>query len=204
MTRKQKAMLLRILTGAALFAAAMLIPATGWVKLLLFLAPYLIVGCKVLKKAAVNISHGQVFDENFLMCIATIGAFALGEYMEGVAVMLFYQVGELFENYAVGRSRRSISELMDIRPDVANVERGGAIEEVDPEEVAIGEMIVVQPGERVPLDGTVMEGSSMLDTAALTRPPDRKSSQPDRSDVSADIRPGIILLRAWQNVTSAK
>ncbi len=173
MSRKQKAMLTRILAGAALFVLAMLIPADGWLKLVLFLIPYLVVGYKVLWKAAVNIAHGQVFDENFLMCVATIGAFvsgalSTGDYMEGVAVMLFYQVGELFENYAVGRSRKSISELMDIRPDVANIERDGAIEEVDPDEVSIGDVIVIQPGERVPLDGTVIEGSSMLDTAALT------------------------------------
>lgn len=166
-------MLTRILAGAALFVLAMLIPADGWLKLVLFLVPYLVVGHKVLWKAAVNIAHGQVFDENFLMCVATIGAFvsgalSTGDYMEGVAVMLFYQVGELFENYAVGRSRKSISELMDIRPDVANIERDGAIEEVDPDEVSIGDVIVIQPGERVPLDGTVIEGSSMLDTAALT------------------------------------
>ena len=166
-------MLTRILLGAVLFVAAILIPAEGWLKLVLFLVPYLVVGHKVLKKAAVNIFHGQVFDENFLMCVATIGAFvsgaiSTGDYMEGVAVMLFYQVGELFENYAVGRSRRSIAELMDIRPDVANVERDGAIEEVDPDEVSIGDVIVIQPGERVPLDGEVIEGASTLDTAALT------------------------------------
>lgn len=168
MTKKQKAMLQRIVVGAALFVAAILIPVDGWFKLALFLIPYLVIGHKVLKKAAVNIRNGHVFDENFLMCIATIGAFALGEYVEGVAVMLFYQVGELFESYAVGKSRKSISELMDIRPDVANVEREGEIAQVDPEEVAIGETIVVQPGERIPLDGTVIEGASMLDTAALT------------------------------------
>lgn len=168
MTKKQKAMLQRIVVGAALFVAAILIPVDGWFKLALFLIPYLVIGHKVLKKAAVNIRNGHVFDENFLMCIATIGAFALGEYVEGVAVMLFYQVGELFESYAVGKSRKSISELMDIRPDVANVEREGEIAQVDPEEVAIGETIVVQPGERIPLDGTVIDGASMLDTAALT------------------------------------
>lgn len=168
MTKKQKAMLQRIVVGAALFVAAILIPVDGWFKLALFLIPYLVIGHKVLKKAAVNIRNGHVFDENFLMCIATIGAFALGEYVEGVAVMLFYQVGELFESYAVGKSRKSISELMDIRPDVANVEREGEITQADPEEVAIGETIVVQPGERVPLDGTVIDGASMLDTAALT------------------------------------
>ncbi len=173
MSKKQRAMLARILAGAALFVAAMFIPATGWVKLAIFLIPYLVIGYKVLWKAAVNIAHGQIFDENFLMCVATIGAFisgalSTGDYMEGVAVMLFFQVGELFESVAVGRSRKSIAALMDIRPDIANVERDGGVEEVDPEEVGIGEIILIQPGERVPLDGIVIEGHSMLDTAALT------------------------------------
>lgn len=192
MSRKQKAMLTRILTGAVLFVLAMLIPADGWLKLVLFLIPYLVVGYKVLWKAAVNIAHGQVFDENFLMCVATIGAFvsgalSTGDYMEGVAVMLFYQVGELFENYAVGRSRKSIAELMDIRPDVANVERDGTVEEVDPDEVSIGDVIVIQPGERVPLDGTVIEGSSMLDTAALTGEAVPKTIRPSDSVISGTI-----------------
>ena len=189
-------MLTRILAGAALFVAAILIPAEGWLKLVLFLIPYLVIGWKVLKKAAVNIAHGQVFDENFLMCIATIGAFASGEYMEGVAVMLFYQVGELFENYAVGRSRKSISELMDIRPDVANVERDGAIEAVDPEEVAVGDVIVIQPGERVPLDGTVLEGASMLDTAALTGESVPRSVRPGEGVISGCInQSGVLRVR---------
>ena len=196
MSRKQKMMLARILAGAALFVAAILIPAEGWLKLVLFLIPYLVIGWKVLKKAAVNIAHGQVFDENFLMCIATIGAFASGEYMEGVAVMLFYQVGELFENYAVGRSRKSISELMDIRPDVANVERDGAIEAVDPEEVAVGDVIVIQPGERVPLDGTVLEGASMLDTAALTGESVPRSVRPGEGVISGCInQSGVLRVR---------
>ena len=196
MSRKQKMMLTRILAGAALFVAAILIPAEGWLKLVLFLIPYLVIGWKVLKKAAVNIAHGQVFDENFLMCIATIGAFASGEYMEGVAVMLFYQVGELFENYAVGRSRKSISELMDIRPDVANVERDGAIEAVDPEEVAVGDVIVIQPGERVPLDGTVLEGASMLDTAALTGESVPRSVRPGEGVISGCInQSGVLRVR---------
>ena len=189
-------MLTRILAGAALFVAAILIPAEGWLKLVLFLIPYLVIGWKVLKKAAVNIAHGQVFDENFLMCIATIGAFASGEYMEGVAVMLFYQVGELFENYAVGRSRKSISELMDIRPDVANVVRDGAIEAVDPEEVAVGDVIVIQPGERVPLDGTVLEGASMLDTAALTGESVPRSVRPGEGVISGCInQSGVLRVR---------
>lgn len=137
-------------------------------KFLMYLVPYLIIGWDILWKAVRNIGHGQVFDENFLMCVATIGALVLGEYSEAVGVMLFYQVGELFQSYAVGRSRKSIAQLMDIRPDVANVERDGQILEVDPEEVAVGETIVVRPGEKVPLDGVVLEGASSLNTAALT------------------------------------
>ena len=168
MTGKQKKMLMRILISAALFVIALLIPVEGWLKLVIFLVPYLIVGYKVLIKAGKNILNGQVFDENFLMCIATIGAFVLGEYLEGVAVMLFYQIGELFEDYSVNRSRRSIAELMDIRPEVARVVRNGSEIEVDPEEVEIGEMIVLRPGDRVPLDGTILSGQSSLDTAALT------------------------------------
>ena len=168
MTKKQKKMLFRILARAVLFVIALLIPAEGWLKLVIFLVPYLLVGYKVLIKAGKNILNGQVFDENFLMCVATIGAFVLGEYLEGVAVMLFYQVGELFEDYSVGRSRRSIADLMDIRPEVARVERDGNEVEVDPEEVQIGETIVLRPGDRVPLDGTVLSGRSSIDTAALT------------------------------------
>ena len=168
MNKKQKDMLIQILAGAVLLLAAKLIPAEGWLEAVLFLIPYLAVGWKVLRKAGVNILHGQVFDENFLMCVATLGAFAAGDYTEGVAVMLFFEIGELFESVAVGRSRQSISELMNIRPDVANVERGDELETVDPEEVSLGETIVVQPGERVPLDGTVLDGDSTLDTAALT------------------------------------
>ena len=133
MNKKQKDMLIQILAGAVLLLAAKLIPAEGWLEAVLFLIPYLAVGWKVLKKAGVNILHGQVFDENFLMCVATLGAFAAGDYTEGVAVMLFFEIGELFESVAVGRSRQSISELMNIRPDVANVERGGELEIVDPE-----------------------------------------------------------------------
>ena len=137
-------------------------------RLLLFLIPYLVIGWDVLWRAIRNIAHGQVFDENFLMAIATVGALVIGEYAEAVFVMLFYQVGELFQSYAVGKSRRSIAQLMEIRPDYANVERDGAVEEVDPEEVAVGETIVIKAGERVPLDGVVLEGSSSLNTAALT------------------------------------
>ena len=168
MTGKQKKALWRIVVSAALLIAAVLIPAKGWLELAIYLVPYLAVGWPVLLKAARNIRNGQVFDENFLMTVASLGALAIGEYKEAAAVMLFYQVGELFESCAVGRSRQSIADLMDIRPDEANVERDGGIETVDPDEVAIGEIIVVQPGERVSLDGTVVEGSSALDTAALT------------------------------------
>ena len=168
MTRKQKKALYRILIAGALLLIAALLPVEGLWRLPLFLIPYVIVGWDVLRKAALNIAHGQVFDENFLMCVATIGALVLGEYAEAVGVMLFYQVGELFQSIAVGRSRRSIAQLMDIRPDSANVLRDGELTEVSPEDVAVGELIAVRPGEKIPLDGVVTEGSSSLDTAALT------------------------------------
>ena len=168
MNRKQKRSLYTILTAAALFVVALLLPVEGIWELLIYLIPYGVIGWRVIWKAIKNISRGQIFDENFLMGVASIGAMCAGEYMEAVAVMLFYQVGELFESCAVGKSRRSIAALMDIRPDVAHVERDGALITVDPEEVEIGERIVIQPGERVPLDGEVIEGASTLDTAALT------------------------------------
>ncbi len=168
MTKKQKKMLARILIAGALLIAAHFVPLEGLWRLPLYLIPYFIIGWDVLWKAIRNIAHGQVFDENFLMSLATVGALVLGEYAEAVGVMLFYQVGELFQSYAVGKSRQSIAQLMDIRPDTANVERDGEIEEVDPEEVEIGETIVIRPGEKVPLDGVVLEGSSAIDTAALT------------------------------------
>ncbi len=168
MTRKQKKTLWRILGAGVLFAVLFAVPVQGPLRLGLYLIPYALVGWDVLWKALRNIKNGQVFDENFLMSVATIGAMAVGEYPEGVAVMLFYQVGELFQSVAVSRSRRSIAQLMDIRPDCAYVEREGEIVETDPEEVAVGEIIVIKPGERVPLDGLVREGSSALDTAALT------------------------------------
>ena len=168
MTKKQKKMLWRILASAALLASAVLLPFEGIYRLAVFLIPYAVIGWDVLWKAARNIAHGQVFDENFLMAIATIGAFFTGEYPEGVAVMLFYQVGELFQSYAVGRSRKSIASLMDIRPDYANIEREGKLIQVDPSEVAVGDVIVIKAGEKVPLDGVVLEGNSSLDTAALT------------------------------------
>ena len=168
MNRKQKRSLWTILIAAALFVVALLLPVEGVWELLAYLIPYGAIAWKVIWKAVKNISRGQIFDENFLMCVASLGAMCAGDYKEAVAVMLFYQVGELFESLAVGKSRRSIAALMDIRPDVAHVERDGALADVDPEEVEIGERIVVQPGERVPLDGEVIEGTSTLDTAALT------------------------------------
>ena len=168
MSRKHKKMLARIIVSAALLIACALSPLEGIWRLLSFLVPYAVIGWDVLWKAARNIAHGQVFDENFLMALATVGAFATGEYPEAVFVMLFYQVGELFQSYAVGRSRQSISQLMEIRPDYANLERDGKAEKVDPDEVNVGDVILVKPGERVPLDGVVLEGRSTLDTAALT------------------------------------
>ena len=174
MSKKQKKMLIRILVTAVMLAALHFLPVTGWLRLVLFLAAYLIIGCDILKKAGQGIANGRVFDENFLMAVATVGAFALaiyeksGDYNEAIAVMLFYQIGELFQSYAVGKSRKNISALMDIRPDYANIEQDGQLVQVDPDEVTIGTIIVVQPGEKVPIDGVVTEGSSTLNTSALT------------------------------------
>ena len=168
MTKKQKKMRLRIIISLILYIICLFIPAQNLIKLALFLVPYFIIGYDVLLKAINNIKNGQVFDENFLMTIATIGAFIIGEYNEGVAVMLFYQVGELFQSYAVGKSRESIASLMDIRPDFANIEQDGKIVEVDPDEVEIGQTIIVKAGEKIPIDGIVLEGTSSLDTSALT------------------------------------
>ena len=174
MNRKQKKMLARILTAAAMLIALKLIPVTGVLQLALYLVAYLVIGYDILKKAWRGILNRQVFDENFLMAVATVGAFALaivshsGDYVEAIAVMLFYQIGELFQSYAVGKSRRNISALMDIRPDYANIERDGQLEKVDPDEVEIGSVIVVQPGEKVPLDGMILSGASSLNTSALT------------------------------------
>lgn len=168
MTEKQKKQLGKILVAAIICVPTVILSMPDWVKLVLYLIGYLIVGLEILEKALKNIKNGQVFDENFLMSIATIGAFLLGEYLEGIAVMLFYQIGELFQSYAVNQSRKSISDLMDIRPDHAVVLRDSQEEVVDPEEVVVGEVIVVRPGEKVPLDGTIIEGNSSLDTTALT------------------------------------
>ena len=168
MSHKQKKMLVRIIVSFALLITVRLIDFEGWKNYLLYLIPYAIIGWDVLWRAVRNICHGQVFDENFLMTIATIGAFFTGECAEGVAVMLFYQIGELFQGYAVGKSRKSISSLMDIRPDYANIEINGQLVQTDPDEVSIGDIIVVKPGEKIPLDGVVIEGRSTVDTAALT------------------------------------
>lgn len=180
---------MRICVALVLFAAAFLLPLTGWVRFAAFLAVYAVIGWDVLWRAVRNIARGQVFDENFLMALATVGAFFVGEYPEGVAVMLFYQVGEWFQSYAVGRSRRSITALMDIRPDYANVYRADALVQVDPNEVAVGEEIVVKPGERIPLDGQVVDGTSMVDTSALTG-----------ESVPRDVSPGSSVISGCVNL----
>lgn len=168
MTRKQKRVLIRILISAALTVLLHFVPASGLLKFFLYLIPYLLIGYDVLKDAVLGIIHGEIFDENFLMAIATVGAFALGSYGEGVEVMLFYQIGELFQGYAVGKSRRNIAALMDIRPDYANIEQDGQLVQTDPDEVSVDDIIVIRPGERVPLDGVILEGTSTINTSALT------------------------------------
>ena len=168
MNKKQKKMLTRILIATIMVAALSLVPVQGYLRAVLYMIPYLVIGYDILLKAWKGIRNRQVFDENFLMAVATVGAICLGDFKEGTAVMLFYQIGELFQSYAVGRSRRNISELMDIRPDYANVERNGSLEKVDPDEVEIGSIIVVQPGEKVPIDGIITEGKTTLNTSALT------------------------------------
>ena len=190
MTPKQKRTLGRILLGAAVFIAVQFLPLSGLPRLLAHLIPYLILGHDVLFPALRNIANGQLFDEDFLMAVATLGAFGVGEYAEGVAVMLFFQVGELFQSIAVGKSRRSIAALMDIRPETANVERDGQLVEADPEDVEVGQIIVIKPGERVPLDGTVLEGTSALDTAALTG-----------ESLPRDVAPGMDIISGCVNLT---
>lgn len=193
MTKKQKKMLRRIILAAVLYAAATILcevfAALPWpVQAVLYLIPYFIIGYDVLRKAVMGVVHGEVFDENFLMAVATVGAMCLGEYGEGVAVMLFYQVGELFQSYAVGKSRRSIAGLMDIRPDSANLEEAdGSLRTVDPEEVPVGAVIVVRPGEKIPLDGTVLEGESSLNTAALTGESRPRSARPGDAVISGSV-----------------
>ena len=199
LSKKQRKMRNRILIAAALLILVKLLPLTGWVRGLCCLAPYFIIGYDVLRKAALGIVNGQVFDENFLMALATVGAYATGEFDEAVFVMLFYQTGELFQDYAVGKSRTSIAALMDIRPDTANLETENGLETVDPEDVAVGSVIVVKPGERVPLDGTVLEGSSTLDTAALTG-----ESLPRSIRVGDDIISGCVNLTGLLRVTVTK
>ena len=190
MTRRQKRLLFRIIIAAVLFAAGSLLPLGPTVEMGVFLVCYVVIGWDIVWKAVTNILHGQVFDENFLMTIATIGALILGEHSEGVAVMLFYQVGEWFQSYAVSKSRKSIASLMDIRPDYANVERNGKLEQVDPDEVNIGDTIVVKPGERVPLDGKIIKGTSALDTSALTG-----------ESMPRDVEPGMEVISGCINQT---
>jgi Cd2+/Zn2+-exporting ATPase len=195
MTSKQKKMLYRIITAFVLFVVLMVLEHTGvleqlpsqWLVFLIYLIPYLVIGYDIVYKAVRNISHGQVFDENFLMMVATFGAFGVKEYSEAVAVMLFYQVGELFQNYAVGKSRQSISDMMNICPEYANIEEDGVLTQVDPDDVEVGTIIVVKPGERIPLDGIVTEGTSMIDTAALTG-----ESVPHRATVGDEIISGCV------------
>jgi len=169
MTRKQKKVFIRIFIAAVLVIGMLFMPIQNqWLRFALFMVPYLVIGYDILRKAFLGVIHGEVFDENFLMAVATLGAIILGEYTEGVAVMLFYQIGELFQSYAVGRSRRNIAGLMDIRPDYANIMQDGELVQVEPDEIEVGTVIVVLPGEKVPIDGVVMQGVSTLNTSALT------------------------------------
>lgn len=199
MSHKQKKMLVRIIVCFALLITAKLIDFEGWKNYLLYLIPYAVIGWDVLWRAVRNICHGQVFDENFLMAIATIGAFFTGECAEGVAVMLFYQIGELFQGYAVGKSRKSISSLMDIRPDYANVEINGQLVQTNPDEVSIGNIIVVKPGEKIPLDGVVIEGRSTIDTAALTG-----ESLPREAETGCEVISGCINLNGLLKIKVIK
>ena len=205
MTAKQKKMLIRIIIASVLLVALALSPITGYLRLALFLIPYFIVGYDILLKAAKGIANGRVFDENLLMTVATLGAIAIalydntGDYTEAVAVMLFYQIGEWFQAYAVGKSRKNISELMDIRPDYANIEQNGQLEKVDPDEVEIGSVIVVQPGEKVPIDGVVLEGQSSLNTSALTG-----ESLPRHVEVGDEITSGCINLSGLLKIRTTK
>ena len=193
MTRKQKHLLARIVIAAILFFAGSLFYLPEYMEAGIFLICYIVVGWDIVWKAITNILHGQVFDENFLMTIATIGALVLGEHSEGVAVMLFYQVGEWFQSYAVSKSRKSIASLMDIRPDYANVQRNGELIQVDPDEVQIGDTIIVKPGERIPLDGTILKGSSALDTSALTGESMPREVEPGMEVISGCINQTGIL-----------
>lgn len=199
MTKKQKKVLIRIIIAAVLVIALQFIPVKGYVRFGLYMIPYFVIGYDILKKAGNGILNRQIFDENFLMAVATIGAIALGDYKEGTAVMLFYQIGELFQSYAVGKSRRNISDLMDIRPDYANVEKDGELEQVDPDEIEIGTVIVVQPGEKVPIDGVVVEGTSSLNTSALTG-----ESVPREVSVDDEIISGCINMTGLLKIRTTK
>ena len=199
MNKKQKKVLIRIIAASVTMILFAFIPVEGWLEFVLFMIPYLIIGYDILLKAFKGIKNKQVFDENFLMAVATVGAIALGDYKEGVAVMLFYQIGELFQSYAVGRSRRNISELMDIRPDYANIERDGKLERVDPDEVGIGSVIVVQPGEKVPIDGVIIEGSTTLNTSALTG-----ESVPREAKAGDDVISGCINMTGVLKIRTTK
>ena len=199
MTRKQRHLLTRIIVAAVLFLAGSLLHLPELAEMAVFLVCYVVVGWDIVWKAITNILHGQVFDENFLMTIATIGALILGEHSEGVAVMLFYQVGEWFQSYAVSKSRKSIASLMDIRPDYANIERDGKLVQVDPDEVQIGETIVVKPGERIPLDGTILKGFSTLDTSALTG-----ESMPREVEPGMEVISGCINQTGILNIQTTK
>ena len=199
MSKKQKTNLIRIIVSAVLVIGVWVSPLTGWLEGVLYLIPYFIVGYDILLKAVKGIFRGQMFDENFLMAVATVGAMALGDWREGCAVMVFYQIGELFQSYAVGKSRRSISDLMDIRPDYANIESGGALEKVDPEDVAVGTVIVVQPGERIPIDGVVTEGEAAVNTSALTG-----ESLPRQVKAGDEVLSGCVNLSGLLHIRTTK
>ena len=196
MTKKQKKVLARIFMALILMVLIEIIPVSGMIKCVLYLIPYLTIGYDILKKAVKGILNRQVFDENFLMAVATVGAVLLGDYMEAVAVMLFYQIGELFQSYAVGKSRRNISELMDIRPDYANIEENGELKQVDPDEVLVGSIIVVKPGEKIPIDGVITEGETTLNTSALTGESVPRTAEPGNEVISGCINnTGVIKIR---------
>jgi len=204
MNRKQKKMLFRIIITAALMVALHFVPVSGYARLALYRIPYLIIGWDILWKAVTGIFHRQVFDENFLMAVATVGAIIIavtgsGDYVEAIAVMLFYQIGELFQSCAVGKSRRSISQLMDIRPDSAGIESEGQIVQVDPSEVGVGSVIVVRPGERIPIDGIIIEGESSLDTSALTG-----ESLPRSAKAGSEVLSGSINLTGVLRIRTEK
>jgi len=205
MKKKQKKMLIRIIISAVMLVALNFIPVTGWLRMLLYMIAYLIIGYDILRKAGKGILNGQVFDENFLMAVATIGAIALavyeksGDYNEAIAVMLFYQIGEFFQSYAVGKSRKNISALMDIRPDYANIERDGVLEKIDPDEVGIGSSIIVQPGEKIPIDGIITEGTSSLNTSALTG-----ESLPREANAGDEVISGCINMTGVLKIRTTK